>query len=220
MTTSRLEIDWLIGPTCVGKTTYAANAAENLGRAKVLYTGRLCRAALGAEAMARDPNPGAPEAAEDLVREMVRKELEKLSLPCEEPCDESPFCLGCRGLALVDSMPRNAAQARWIVEELAPALRAHAAAHDVRLLLTMRLVWLTCSEDARRKRLQERPEGPSEEALAAIRFNEDIRSVYKVLSYVMSTPLLAGHLPLTVISTEDDEPWPNAMLLEPTLSGR
>jgi len=140
------EVIWLTGKTCVGKSVEAERLAKFVNYA-VLHTGRACREKFGESDMAESENPVTPDMTEDYVRGLVEECFENLS-------DGDTL--------VVDSMPRSVSQVAFI-KELA----------DRNQNVRHKIVYCTCSEEERKRRIAQRAQNPDDEKLINARLRHE-----------------------------------------------
>jgi adenylate kinase family enzyme len=158
-----MKIIWLTGKTCVGKSTYADSLARDSRYVHVLHLGKLCRARVGEEAMARSDNPTTPSETEDMVRLAIEQRL---------------WALGSDETLVVDSFPRSLDQILWLkkLAESRPKIE-----HEV--------IYMVCDEEEREKRIQTRSKDPVDAKLIRARLDLEDPVFLQVLGHLLTSGL-------------------------------
>jgi len=148
-------LNFLLGPTNVGKTTLIDQAVKELN-AHGVFVGRVLRAKYGEDYF---KGQAAPEHTKKESLEIMDQGITE-GLNCYKP------------LILVDGQPRSDDQLEYIIEKYLK--RSYTD-------MTVSFLLLYCSDEVRRKRMESRDLTPEKKRLTEQRFYGDLPQVHKLI---------------------------------------
>jgi dephospho-CoA kinase len=185
-----VNLNWIIGVTAVGKTTYV-EAVEKCGNVKAIYTGKMAREAIGAEKMAESSNPTAPAEIENTIRAMVYREMAGHII--------NSYHDGDKVLDIwIDSMPRSVVQADWCMMSLLLNIKKELVGMKIGIRFHQQVVLASCKEEEHHRRVLVRHAlAGGTDVLMGKRLTADKIALYGILEHMVGNNVIVRKLDLT-----------------------